>query len=172
MPHILRKQSGSTLQRDVGEAPNGSACIPLLSQTPLGERLMRSMSRGRLLVLTVSALAVAGLVALVCIIQIYRTAQYPNGDGSGMQWIILTPVALLFFFIGVPALTTAMRGARALGRIEAAPESTTAGAEDPSRPPSPQILPGRGWAIALGLLVIYFLAPFIIGPLLGIFIGE
>lgn len=133
---------------------------------------MRSMSRGQLLVLTVSALAVTGLVALVCITQIYRTAQIPDGDGSGMQWIIVTPLALLFFFIGVPALATAMRGARALGRKETQPESTTAAAADASRPPSPQILPGKGWAIALGLLVIYFLAPFIIGPLLGIFIGE
>ena len=148
------------------------ACVPPLSQTPPGERLMRSMSRGQLLVLTVSALALAVLVTLICIIQIYRTAQIPDGDGSGMQWIILTPLAVLFFFIGVPALMTATRGARALSRREALPESTTAGVADASRPRSPQILPGRGWAIAFGLLVIYFLAPFIVGPLLGVLIGD
>ncbi len=34
------------------------------------------------------------------------------------------------------------------------------------------MLPGRGWLIALGLLVLYFLAPFIIAPILELFTAE
>ena len=119
---------------------------------------MLTMNRGQLVALTLGAWAIAVAGTLFCIVQIYRTAQLPEGDGSGMQWIILTPLALLFCFIVVPATITGLRGLRLLRTSETAGPSRT--------------LPSRGWLIALGLLTLYFLFPFIVGPLLGLFLGE
>jgi hypothetical protein len=119
---------------------------------------MMTMNRGQLSALTLGAWGVAAAGTLLCIIQIYRTAQLPEGDGTGMQWIILTPLTLLFLFIVVPAFVTGLRGLRLLG---------TSGPIGPAR-----TLPSRGWLIALGLLALYFLLPFGVGPLLGIFMGE
>ena len=111
------------------------------------------MNRGQLLALTLGALAVAAAGTLVCIVQIYRTAQLPEGDRTGMQWIILTPLSLLFLFIVVPAFVTGLRGLRLVRMSETVGPSQT--------------LPGRSWLIGLGLLAVYFVLPFIIGPLLG-----
>ena len=108
------------------------------------------------MILAALGLAVAGIG--YCIVQIYRTAQLPVGDGTGMQWVILTPLAMLFLFVVVPALVTAMRGLRLLRR---------SGPVQPAR-----VIPGRGWLIALGLLALYALAPFVVAPLLGPFIGD
>jgi hypothetical protein len=116
---------------------------------------MMTMNRGQLVALTLGAWAIAAAGTVFCIVQIYRTAQLPEGDGTGMQWIILTPLALLLLFIVVPAAITGLRGVRLLRTSETTGPSRT--------------LPSRGWLIALGLLALYFLLPFIVGPLLGIF---
>ena len=119
---------------------------------------MAAMSRGELLTLTLVALGVAVAGVVFCIVQIYRTALLPEGDGSGMQWVILTPLSMLFLFIVVPAFVTGLRGLRLLRTSEPVELS--------------RVLPGREWLIALGLLVLYFLAPFIIAPFLGLFMEE
>ena len=124
------------------------------SAAPLGP----VMSRGQLLTLTLAAFSVAVAGLLFCIVQIYRTAQLPEADASGMQWIILTPLSILFLFIVMPAFVTGLRGLRLLRTSE--------------RVELRRALPGRGWLIALGVLVLYFLTPFILAPLLGLFIGE
>jgi hypothetical protein len=41
---------------------------------------------------------------------IYNTAQTPLGDGSGMQWVVLGPLAMLFFGLILPALMLGIRG--------------------------------------------------------------
>jgi hypothetical protein len=60
----------------------------------------------------------AGLAGtLLCALVIYRTAQQPVGDGTGMQWVILGPLGLLFFGLALPALiygVNGLRGARPL----------------------------------------------------------
>ncbi len=119
---------------------------------------MTAVNRGKLLTLTLVALGTAVAGTVFCVVQIYRTAQLPTGDGSGMQWVILGPLSLLFVFIVVPALGIARRGLRFLRTSEPVGLS--------------RVLPGRGWLIALGLLVLYFLAPFIIAPILELFTAE
>lgn len=119
---------------------------------------MAATRRRELMTLTVGALGVAVLGTLFCIVQIHRTAQLPTGDGSGMQWIILTPLSLLFVFLVVPAFVTGLRGIRLL-RAKMPAELS-------------QALPGKGWLIALSVLVLYFLAPFIIAPIIDQFTGE
>jgi hypothetical protein len=61
-------------------------------------------------------MAAAG--TLLCIVQIYQTAQLPEGDGTGMQWVILTPLAMLFLFLVVPSLMTGLRGLRFLSATQ------------------------------------------------------
>lgn len=61
---------------------------------------------------TVLALAVGFAGALLCLAVIYRTARLPTGDGTGMQWVVLGPVALLFLGIVVPALIVGVNGLR------------------------------------------------------------
>ena len=94
---------------------------------------------------------------LFCIVQIYRTAQLPEGDGTGMQWIILTPLAMLFLFIVVPAFLTGLRGLRILHANQpTTPSQALPGVPDTIQRIEPsQVLPGKGWLIALGLLTLY-----------------
>ena len=119
---------------------------------------MTSTSRMQGVALTLAALGVAVAGTAFCIVQIYKTAQLPQGDGTGMQWVILTPLSMLFLFIVVPAFATALRGVRVLRAREPLEAS--------------QALPGRGWLIALGLLALYLLAPFILAPIFGLFMDE
>ena len=101
---------------------------------------MMTMNRGQLVALTFGAWAIAAAGTLFCIVQIYRTAQLPEGDGTGMQWIILTPLSLLFLFIVVPASMTALRGLRLLRTSEGTEETIA----------SSRTLPSRGWLIGAG----------------------
>ena len=157
---------------------------------------MISMSRGTLAALTLAAFAVAIAGTAFCIVEIYKTAQLPAGDGTGMQWVILTPLSMLFLFIVVPAFVTGMRGLRL---IKLAPEPRRSTAGDDRRADGAadqdqagesteaefgkkggsggtgsawQALPGKGWLIALGLLTLYLLAPFVLAPLFGLFMDE
>ena len=114
--------------------------------------------RGQVVTFSLAALGAAAAATLFCIVQIYRTAQVPEGDGSGMQWVILTPLAMLFLFIAVPGFAAGARGLRVL-RTSDSTELAPA-------------LPSRGWLIALGLFALYFLLPFIVAPLLGPFMVE
>lgn len=54
-----------------------------------------------------------------CALVIHRTAQLPPGDGTGTQWIVLTPLAMLFFLVAVPALIVGATGLRARTSAEA-----------------------------------------------------
>ena len=146
--------------------------------------------------LTLAALGVAVAGTAFCIVQIYKTAQLPQGDGTGMQWVILTPLTMLFLFIVVPAFVRGMRGLRLI-KLAPEPRRSTAGddqradgaaGQDPAggsteagfgeeggsgETGSPwQALPGKGWLIALGLLTLYLLAPFVLAPLFGLFMDE
>jgi hypothetical protein len=161
-----------------------------------GEPSMTSRDRGRLAALTLAGFGAAAAGTAFCIVQIYRTAQLPEGDGTGMQWVILTPLTMLFLFIVVPAFATGMRGLR-LMRMP--PEARRSSAGDFERPDGAsgqdeaarstqhafeqagasggagsewQALPGKGWLVALGLLALYLLAPFVLAPIFGLFMDE
>jgi len=72
--------------------------------------------------LTFLALGVGVLGTLLCASVLYRTAQLPEGDGTGMQWVVLGPIAILFFGVVVPALiigVSGLRARRALGSTTA-----------------------------------------------------
>lgn len=77
-----------------------------------GTLAMRKQQRNQSMLLHIGALAVALVGTTFCGYVIYRTAQVPAGDGSGMQWVVLTPLALLFFGVVVPAFLFGMRGLR------------------------------------------------------------
>ena len=62
--------------------------------------------------LTLPALAVAILGTALCVYVIYRTAQVPDGDGTGMQWVVLGPLGLLFFGLVLPAFILGVYGLR------------------------------------------------------------
>ena len=161
-----------------------------------GEPSTMSRGRGQLVALTLAGFGVAAAGTAFCIVQIYRTAQLPEGDGTGMQWVILTPLTMLFLFIVVLAFATGIRGFRFIKR-PLKPHRSSAG--DPERPDGTfaqdeaarltqtgsdeaggsggrgsawQALPGKGWLIALGLLSLYLLAPFVVAPLLGLFMDD
>ncbi len=73
---------------------------------------MRVQQRSPGVLLHIGALAVALVGTAFCGYVIYRTAQVPVGDGSGMQWVVLTPLTLLFVGLVVPAFLFGMRGLR------------------------------------------------------------
>ena len=157
---------------------------------------MTSRDRGRLVALTLSGFGVAAAGTAFCIVQIYRTAQLPEGDGTGMQWVILTPLTMLFLFIVVPAFATGMRGLRLMRmppearRSSAGDHHRTDGAAGLDQAAGPteagfddaggnggteslgRVLPGKGWLVALGLLALYLLAPFVLAPIFGLFMDE
>ncbi len=81
------------------------------------------------MLLSVGALAVALVGTALCGYVIYRTAQMPVGDGSGMQWVVLTPLTLLFVGLVVPAFLFGMRGLR---RPAASVSDVSARADDRS----------------------------------------
>ena len=119
---------------------------------------MRTSNQRGLLGLSMGAFCLGAAVTLFGAVEIYQTAQLPAGDGTGMQWIILTPLALLFLLVGLPALITGVRGLR---RWRSRAETGMDG-----------VIPWRGWQIAVGLLLLYLLAPFVVAPVLGFFWGE
>ena len=159
---------------------------------------MTSTNRSHMVALTLAAFGVAVAGTAFCIVQIYRTAQLPQGDGTGMQWVILTPLAMLFLFIVVPAYRAGRRGLRLL---QIAPEARRPPADGDQRREGAvgqdqvrratgsetreggvdgtvsteemaRVLPGRGWLIALGLLALSLLAPFVVAPVLGLFMPD
>jgi hypothetical protein len=119
---------------------------------------MADTSRRKLLGIGLGALGLGAAVTAFCAAKIYETSQQPAGDGSGMQWVILTPLTLLFALVALPAFIT---GARALTRWRSIHD-----------PALRDVVPWRGWQIALGLLLLYLLAPFIVAPILGLFSAE
>ncbi len=114
------------------------------------------MTRGQLFTLTLAAMGVSIAGTLFCIVHIYRTAQLPEGDGTGMRWIILTPLAMLFLFIVVPAFLTGLRGLRVLHANQPTTPQALPGVPNTLERIEPsRVLPGKGWLIALGLLILY-----------------
>jgi hypothetical protein len=85
---------------------------------------MTAANEGRSWPLTILALAVGLGCAGFCAYTIHRTAQMPLGDGTGMQWVVLGPLALLFFGVAAPALIVGINGLRA---AFASPESVRRG---------------------------------------------
>jgi hypothetical protein len=98
---------------------------------------MTSTSRSQLVALTLAGFGVAVAGTAFCIVQTYRTAQLPEGDGTGMQWVILTPLTMLFLFIVVPAFATGIRGLRLIKRV---PKPV---AHLPATPSAPRAHPAR-----------------------------
>ena len=157
---------------------------------------MTSTSRSQLVAITLAGFGVTVAGTAFCIVQTYRTAQLPEGDGTGMQWVILTPLTMLFLFIVVPAFATGIRGLRLITRVpkprrspagnpqraegasgqDEAARSTQTGFDEAGGSGgtgSPwQALPGKGWLIALGLLAAYLLAPFVLAPVFGLFMDD
>ena len=83
---------------------------------------MKAQQRSQSVLLYIGALAVALVGTASCGYVIYRTAQVPVGDGSGMQWVVLTPLTLLFVGLVVPAFLFGMRGLR--GPAASVPEAS------------------------------------------------
>ena len=54
--------------------------------------------------LRTSALLIAGVGTLFWLYTFYGIAQVPSGDGSGMQWIAIMPLGLIFVVLTLPAL--------------------------------------------------------------------
>ncbi len=157
---------------------------------------MASTGRGQLVALALAGFGVALAGTAFCIVQIYKTAQLPEGDGTGMQWVILTPLTMMFLFIVVPAFLTGVRGLRVMKLAPQArrspagdhPRADGAAGQDQAAQPTEaglgeaggssgteslgRVLPGKGWLIALGLLAVYLLAPFILAPLFGLFMDD
>ena len=104
---------------------------------------MTSTSRSQLVAITLAGFGVTVAGTAFCIVQTYRTAQLPEGDGTGMQWVILTPLTMLFLFIVVPAFATGIRGLRLIKRVPK-PRRSPAG-DPPAR--RGRIRPGRSSAI-------------------------
>jgi hypothetical protein len=84
----------------------------MTSPSGAGSVTMASQQRTRSVPLCIGALAVALVGTAFCGYVIYKTAQVPVGDGSGMQWVVLTPLTLLFVGLVVPAFLFGMRGLR------------------------------------------------------------
>jgi hypothetical protein len=60
--------------------------------------------------LRTSALLIAGAGILFWLYTFYGIAQVPSGDGSGMQWIAVMPLGLIFLVLTLPALIFALSG--------------------------------------------------------------
>ena len=73
---------------------------------------MSEQSKHEHLLPSLGLLAIGLGGAAFCVKVINDTAQLPAGDGSGMQWIVLTPLTLFFLAIVCPALRFGYRGIR------------------------------------------------------------
>jgi hypothetical protein len=62
------------------------------------------------LALRAAALSVAGAGTLFWLYTFYAIAQVPAGDGSGMQWVAVMPLGLVFVVFTLPALVCAWKG--------------------------------------------------------------
>lgn len=124
----------------------------------LSVSFMADRTRSRTVAVTIAAWAIALAGTSFCVLQLYWTAQKDAGDRTGMQWVIVTPLAVLFLFVVLPAFATGIRGLRLLRGPEPISESS--------------VVPGRLWIVALLLLLAYLLAPFVVAPLLAPFFDE
>jgi len=61
------------------------------------------------LLLRAVVLAVAGAGTLFWLYTFYGIAQVPLGDGSGMQWVAVMPLGLIFAVFTLPALVCAWK---------------------------------------------------------------
>lgn len=125
---------------------------------------MPVVQRSTLVALSTLAFIVAGIGGTFCAVQIYRTAQMPLGDGSGMQWIILTPLTLLFVGVVLPALGF---GRRSLRRLRSLPDEADLVSLD-------GVIPRRmnGWHIALAVVLAYLFLPLIMALTVGLILGQ
>src|SRR5215475_4101755 len=57
--------------------------------------------------LRTGALLIGGAGTLFWLYTFYGIAQVPSGDGSGMQWIAIMPLGLVFVVLTLPALILA-----------------------------------------------------------------
>ena len=65
-------------------------------------------AKSRLLSLRTWAVTVAGIGTLFWLYTFYGIAQVPSGDHSGMQWIAVMPLGLVFLVLTLPALIFAL----------------------------------------------------------------
>src|SRR5262249_61035193 len=75
----------------------------------LNQDAMTEVGKSNLLLRAV-VLAVAGAGTLFCLYTFYGVAQVPMGDGSGMQWVAVRPLGLVFVVFTLPALVCAWKG--------------------------------------------------------------
>lgn len=69
--------------------------------------------------LSLLALAASATVTLFCAAVIRHTAALPPGDVTAMQWVVLTPLAILFSLVAVPTLIVGVTRLQALRLAEA-----------------------------------------------------
>lgn len=79
-----------------------------------------SLARGRAIAMGLLAIAVSAAVTLFCALVVRSTAAMSPGEGTGMQWVVLTPLAFLFFLVAVPTLIVGATRLQALRSAEAA----------------------------------------------------
>ena len=60
--------------------------------------------------LRTTALLISGAGTIFWLYTFYGIAQVPSGDGSGMQWIAIMPLGLVFLVLTLPALIFALFG--------------------------------------------------------------
>jgi hypothetical protein len=60
--------------------------------------------------LRTTALLISGAGTIFWLYTFYGIAQVPSGDGSGMQWIAIMPLGLVFLVLTLPALIFALSG--------------------------------------------------------------
>ena len=65
-------------------------------------------AKSTLLSLRAWAVAIAGFGTLFWLYTFYGIAQVPSGDHSGMQWIAVMPLGLVFLVLTLPALIFAL----------------------------------------------------------------
>ena len=71
---------------------------------------MMETAKNRLPSLRAWALAAAWTGTLFWLYTFYGIAQVPAGDHSGMQWIAVMPLGVIFLVLTLPALTFALIG--------------------------------------------------------------
>ena len=81
----------------------------LFAKVRLQGDAMTEVGKSNLLLRAV-VLAVAGAGTLFWLYTFHGIAQVPMGDGSGMQWVAVMPLGLVFVVFTLPALVCAWKG--------------------------------------------------------------
>jgi hypothetical protein len=134
---------------------------------------MRAQQRNPGVLLSIGALAVAFVGTAFCGYVIYRTAQVPVGDGSGMQWVVLTPLTLLFVGLVVPAFLFGMRGLRRSAALvpEASAQATDRSPSSVSVRPEESRPQGSDLKVLLAFIGGFIVLVFFILPILFSLLG-